>query len=67
MDNYSGMSDANWKGIFPGDSQVCMFKLLSGLLNQGKMLPIRYMPLVIELELVDSLKDPGPSSIKNLH
>ena len=40
-------------GICPGQSQTVMCKLLSGVINQGKMLPIRYMPMVIELELVD--------------
>ena len=33
------------------------FKLLSGLLNQGKYLPIRYCPLEIELELVNAVGD----------
>lgn len=32
-------------------------KLLSGLLNQNKMLPIRYAPLEIELELVNQVSD----------
>ena len=32
-------------------------KLCSGLLNQTKMLPIRYCPLEIELELVNSVGD----------
>ena len=30
-----------------------LFKPLSGLLNQNKMLPIRYAPITIELELAD--------------
>jgi hypothetical protein len=35
-----------------------LFKPLRGLLNQNKMLPIRYAPITLELELVDSAKDP---------
>ena len=48
----------DYHGIKPGQGQVVMFTLLSGLLNQDKYLPIRYMPLIIELELVDSMQDP---------
>ena len=44
------------------DRQVFLFKPLSGLLGQNKFLPIRYMPLAIELELVDSMTDPIISS-----
>ena len=40
--------------IKPGQGLTVLFKPLSGLLNQGKMLPIRYAPITIELELVDS-------------
>ena len=35
-----------------------MFKPLSGLLNQPKYLPLRYMPLTIEFELVNNNLDP---------
>ena len=48
----------NFKGIAKGESQTVLFKPLSGLLNQPKYLPIRYMPLVLELELVDNATDP---------
>ena len=34
-----------------------MFRLLSGVLNQPKYLPIRYMPMTIELLLVDDFAD----------
>ena len=34
-----------------------MFKLISGVLSQDKFLPIRYMPLTIELELVSNMTD----------
>ena len=36
------------------DNRKLGFKLLSGLLNQGKYLPIRYCPLEIELELINA-------------
>ena len=45
-------------GIRPDQSLTVLFKPLSGLLNQNKMLPIRYAPITIELELVDSVTDP---------
>lgn len=48
----------NFKGIAQGESQTVLFKPLSGLLNQPKYLPIRYMPLVLELELVDKATEP---------
>ena len=35
-----------------------MFKLLSGIFNQEKFLPIRYMPITIELELTSLVTDP---------
>ena len=44
--------------IKPNQSLTVLFKPLSGLLNQNKMLPIRYAPITIELELVDTVTDP---------
>ena len=42
----------------PGQSyQTVGMKLCSGLLNQPKMLPLKYMPLTIELELVNAAND----------
>ena len=51
----------------PGQSyQTVGMKLCSGLLNQPKMLPLKYMPLTIELELVNDANDvivtPGVNS-----
>jgi hypothetical protein len=40
-------------GIPPSQSMSVLFKPLSGILRQPKFLPIRYMPLTIELTLVD--------------
>jgi hypothetical protein len=45
-------------GITGGTALTVLFKPLSGLLNQNKMLPIRYAPITIELELVDTKTDP---------
>ena len=38
-------------GIKGGESHTVLFKPCSGLFNQEKMLPLRYMPITIELEL----------------
>ena len=53
LDNASKLS-----GIPPTQSQTVLFKPLSGLLNQSKYLPLRYMPLTLELELVNNDLDP---------
>ena len=45
-------------GIKGGSYQTVGFKLCSGILNQPKMLPLKYMPLTIELELVNDATDP---------
>ena len=45
-------------GIAPGEAQTVLFKPCSGLFNQPKMLPIRYMPITIELELVHDNTEP---------
>jgi hypothetical protein len=49
---------ATANGITGGTSLTVLFKPLSGLLNQNKMLPVRYAPITIELELVDAATDP---------
>ena len=49
---------SNGNGITGATALTVLFKPLSGLLNQNKMLPIRYAPITIELELVDSAFDP---------
>jgi hypothetical protein len=41
-------------GIKSGSYQTVMFKPLCGLFNQSKYLPLRYMPIEIELELADN-------------
>ena len=46
-------------GGIPGLShQAVMFKPLSGIFNQTKYLPLRFMPLTIELSLVDNFEEP---------
>ena len=46
----------NFSGITANSSLQVLFTPLSGLLNQNKMLPIRYAPITIELELVDTFE-----------
>jgi hypothetical protein len=41
-------------GIKSGSYQTVMFKPLCGIFNQTKYLPLRYMPIEIELELADN-------------
>ena len=61
-------SVARWDGVTPdetlvqGGSRTIGMKLCSGLLNQTKMLPIRYCPLELELELVNAVGDPQHGS-----
>jgi len=47
-----------FRGIMPQTKRTVLFQPLSGLLTQGKYLPIRYCPLTIELEVTDSLTSP---------
>ena len=45
-------------GIAGGSSQTVGFKLCSGVFSQPKLIPLKYCPLMIELELVTSHLDP---------
>ena len=47
-----------WPGIPGGSSQTILFTPLSGLLAQPKWLPLKYAPLVIELELCKDQTEP---------
>ena len=49
--------------VAPNKTRVMGSKLLSGLLNQTKMLPIRYAPLELELELVNDFGDAQQGSL----
>ena len=59
-DNHYGLAfdRTTVSGIAPGEAQTVLFKPCSGLFNQPKMLPIRYMPITIELELVHDNTEP---------
>jgi hypothetical protein len=48
----------NYISVRAGESKTVSFKPLSGLLSCGKLLPLRYAPLIIELELVSNASDP---------
>jgi hypothetical protein len=48
----------NYISVNPGESRTVSFKPLSGLLSCGKLLPIRWAPITIELELVQNITDP---------
>ena len=59
FDNHQTTFDRNnVAGIAPGEAQTVLFKPCSGLFNQPKMLPIRYMPITVELELVHDNTEP---------
>ena len=44
-------------GISPGKKQTVCFKPFFGLTNQSKLLPIKYAPIFIELEIVNNNTD----------
>ena len=48
----------NYISVPAGKSKTVSFKPLSGLLSCGKLLPLRYCPIIIELELVSNEKEP---------
>jgi hypothetical protein len=52
----------NYRGINANEGMTVLFKPLSGILNQNKLLPLRYAPVTIKLELVDSATDPIDSN-----
>ena len=41
-----------------GDTKTVSFTPLSGIISQGKMIPIRYCPLTFEFEVCSNLSDP---------
>ena len=45
-------------GLAGGKKQTVMFKPMLGLVLQSKLLPVKYAPIVIELELCNSNLDP---------
>ncbi len=46
-----------YKSVKGNSRRIVIFKPLSGLLSQEKWIPLRYMPITIELELVNSPTD----------
>ena len=52
------VTNSQFGGIKAGQGLQVLFKPLSGLLNQNKMMPLRYAPITIELELVDDATEP---------
>ena len=53
-----GNFNDEYVSVAAGESKTVSFKPLSGLLSCGKLLPLRYAPIIIELELVSDANDP---------
>jgi hypothetical protein len=51
------------KGIGSGESMTVLFKPLSGILGQNKLLPLRFAPITLELELVNDANAPIISNL----
>ncbi len=55
FDDIAQLDDVGFlPGIKAGSYQTVMFKPLCGIFNQSKYLPLRYMPIEVELELTDN-------------
>ena len=57
-DKYQTLDTTTLDGILPSEFHTVLFKPCCGLFNQPKMLPIRYCPVTIELELVNDPNEP---------
>ena len=44
-------------GLDAGTSKTVCFKLMTGLTSQSKLIPIKFAPLTIELEIVNNPDD----------
>ena len=55
--NESTWDITSMPGVETGKKQTVCFKPFFGLLNQSKLLPIKYAPIVIELEIVNASED----------
>ena len=53
-----GNFDDEYITIKPGETRTVSLKLLSGILNCHKLIPLKYCPITIELEIVSSINDP---------
>ena len=65
VDKYTTFDTEKIAGLKPNQTQTVLFKPCSGLFNQPKMLPIRYMPITIELEIVHDNTEPVVSANTN--
>jgi hypothetical protein len=54
----TGYSTDSFPGILGGQSQTVLFKPLAGLFTQSKLIPLRFCPITIELELVHDATEP---------
>ncbi len=54
------LSDKTSKGIRRNRPHTALFRPLSGILRQRTDIPLRYMPLTIQLYIVDRAADPHP-------
>ena len=59
----NNINSNTWEGVL--DTTTVLFKPLSGLLNQSKLIPLRFAPITIELELVDTFAEPIISNFPN--
>jgi hypothetical protein len=57
-DGLPNQTALNYPGVSRGRTITSLFKPLSGLLTQNKYIPLRYCPLVLEFEVVNSSDDP---------
>jgi hypothetical protein len=71
-DGLPGQTAVTYFGIPPGLGRTVLFKPLSGLFAQQKYIPLRYCPLILELEVVNSFDDPivwpaaaGPANVND--
>ena len=48
----------NYLAVESNGTRTVSFTPLAGIFAQGKLLPLRYLPITIELEVVDNLYDP---------
>jgi hypothetical protein len=53
-----GSFEASYKSIPAQGTKTVSFRPLSGLVNCGKLIPLQYAPIVIELEVCNSILDP---------
>ena len=56
----------HYVSVNTGDTKTVSFKPLSGLLNCGKLIPLQYAPITIELELCTDMTDPIVSTTDNV-